>query len=151
MLNRIWTFFFIGGFAAAIVRAFMGHTEVWRDIVGSTLDMAETLRVCRFLLAKGKNVVYFPEGQRSGDGRLKEFRKGVGILIKESGSRALPVYLEGAFKVWPRSRPFPLPGRVTVHVGSVAEAQALGLGISGDPYAAIAKGLQRRVSELVPR
>jgi len=42
MLNRIWTFFFIGGFAAAIVRAFMGHTEVWRDIVGSTFDTAET-------------------------------------------------------------------------------------------------------------
>ena len=42
MLNRIWTFFFIGGFAAAIVRAAMGHTEVWRDIVGSTFDMAET-------------------------------------------------------------------------------------------------------------
>jgi len=42
MLNRIWTFFFIGGFAAAVVRAAMGHTEVWRDIVGSTFDMAET-------------------------------------------------------------------------------------------------------------
>ena len=42
MLNRIWTFFFIGGFAAAIVRAFMGHPEVWRDIIGSTFDMAET-------------------------------------------------------------------------------------------------------------
>ena len=42
MLNRIWTFFFIGGFAAAVVRALMGHTEVWRDIVGSTFDTAET-------------------------------------------------------------------------------------------------------------
>jgi spore maturation protein SpmA len=42
MLNRIWTFFFIGGFAAAIVRAIMGHTEVWREIVGATFDMAET-------------------------------------------------------------------------------------------------------------
>ena len=42
MLNRIWTFFFLGGFAAAVVRALMGHTEVWRDIVGSTFDMAET-------------------------------------------------------------------------------------------------------------
>ena len=40
MLNRIWTFFFIGGFAAAIVRAFMGHSEVWRDIVGSTFDLS---------------------------------------------------------------------------------------------------------------
>ncbi len=42
MLNRIWTFFFLGGFVAAVVRAATGHPEVWRDIVGSTFDMAET-------------------------------------------------------------------------------------------------------------
>ncbi|MGE5279211.1 MAG: AMP-binding protein [Deltaproteobacteria bacterium] len=112
------------------------------------LDMAETLRVCRYLLAKGKIVVYFPEGQRSGDGKVKEFRKGVGILLREAGCHAVPFYLEGAFKVWPRSRPLPLPGRVTVHVGSPVEPEALGLGISGDPYAAVAKGLEKRVAEL---
>ncbi len=114
------------------------------------IDMAETLRVCRYLLANGKNVVYFPEGQRSGDGKIKEFRKGVGILIKESGVRVLPFYLEGVFKVWPRSRPLPLPGRVRVHVGPVVDPQALGLGVSGDPYVAVAKGLQKRVAELIP-
>lgn len=42
MLNRIWTFFFIGGFAAAIFRALTGHPEVWQEMVGSTFDMAET-------------------------------------------------------------------------------------------------------------
>jgi len=42
MLNRIWTFFFLGGFAAAIVRALFGHTEVWQEMVASTFDMAET-------------------------------------------------------------------------------------------------------------
>jgi len=42
MLNRIWTFFFLGGFAAAVVRSFAGHTEVWAEMVGSTFDMAET-------------------------------------------------------------------------------------------------------------
>jgi len=42
MLNRIWTFFFVGGFAAAIYRAANGHPEVWRDLVGATFDMAET-------------------------------------------------------------------------------------------------------------
>ena len=42
MLNRIWTFFFIGGFAAAIFRAASGHPEVWQEMVGSTFDMAET-------------------------------------------------------------------------------------------------------------
>jgi len=114
------------------------------------MDMAESLRVCRYLLGKGKIVVYFPEGQRSGDGKIKEFRKGIGILIRESAARVLPFFLEGAFKVWPRSRPLPLPGRVTVRVGPMADPQALGLGISGDPYAAVAKGLETRVAELEP-
>jgi spore maturation protein SpmA len=42
VLNRIWTFFFLGGFVAAVVRSIGGHTQVWQDIVGSTFDMAET-------------------------------------------------------------------------------------------------------------
>lgn len=42
MLNRIWTFFFVGAFAAAIVQTTMGHTGVWQAMVGSTFDMAET-------------------------------------------------------------------------------------------------------------
>ena len=42
MLNRIWTFFFIGGFAAAIGRSLAGHTEVWQEMVGSAFDMAKT-------------------------------------------------------------------------------------------------------------
>jgi spore maturation protein SpmA len=42
VLNRIWTFFFLGGFVAAVVRALSGQPEVWQAIVGSTFDMAET-------------------------------------------------------------------------------------------------------------
>ena len=42
MLNRIWTFFFIGAFVAAVGRHLAGHTGVWADMVGSTFDMAKT-------------------------------------------------------------------------------------------------------------
>lgn len=42
MLNRIWTFFFIGGFIAAVGRTLAGHSEVWREMVGATFDMAKT-------------------------------------------------------------------------------------------------------------
>ncbi len=42
MLNRIWTFFFLGGFVAAIARHAAGHPEVWQEMVASTFDMAET-------------------------------------------------------------------------------------------------------------
>ena len=42
MLGRIWTFFFIGAFVAAVGRTFAGQTEVWATMVGSTFDMAKT-------------------------------------------------------------------------------------------------------------
>ncbi|MBK7769430.1 MAG: spore maturation protein [bacterium] len=42
MLNRIWTFFFIGGFVAAVGRTLAGHSEVWREMVGATFEMAKT-------------------------------------------------------------------------------------------------------------
>jgi len=42
MLNRIWTFFFLGAFVAAVGRHLAGNAGVWRDMVGSTFDMAQT-------------------------------------------------------------------------------------------------------------
>ena len=42
MLNRIWTFFFIGAFVAAVGQTIAGHTGVWADIVGASFDMAKT-------------------------------------------------------------------------------------------------------------
>ncbi|MFN2369522.1 MAG: nucleoside recognition domain-containing protein [Candidatus Krumholzibacteriia bacterium] len=42
MLNRIWTFFFLGAFVAALGRTFAGQTGVWADLVGAAFDMAKT-------------------------------------------------------------------------------------------------------------
>lgn len=42
MLNRIWTFFFLGGCVAAIGRTLAGHADVWRAMVGASFDSAKT-------------------------------------------------------------------------------------------------------------
>lgn len=42
MLNRIWTFFFLGGCLAAIGRTLAGHSDVWRAMVGASFDSAKT-------------------------------------------------------------------------------------------------------------
>ena len=42
MLNRIWTFFFLGAFVAAVGRTIAGRTGVWADMVGASFDMAKT-------------------------------------------------------------------------------------------------------------
>lgn len=112
------------------------------------VDLAETLRACRYLLSQGKVLVYFAEGQRSGDGELKEFRKGIGILVRESKTGVLPVYLRGAYKAWPRTRSFPLPAKVTVEIGPFASAIELTEGIAHEDYSSVAGKIRSRVEAL---
>jgi 1-acyl-sn-glycerol-3-phosphate acyltransferase len=40
-------------------------------------------------------VIYFPEGSRSRDGRIREFRRGVGLLALSSQARVIPVAIDG--------------------------------------------------------
>lgn len=69
------------------------------------------------LLKSGWNLVLFPEGSRSPDGRIQEFKPGVGFLAKETGTPVVPVHIQGAFQVMPRHQPLPVPGNVRVRIG----------------------------------
>lgn len=69
------------------------------------------------LLKSGWNLVLFPEGSRSPDGRIQEFKPGVGFLAKETGTPVVPVHIQGASQVMPRHQPLPVPGRVRVRIG----------------------------------
>jgi long-chain acyl-CoA synthetase len=65
---------------------------------------------------QGFHVLVFPEGRRTPDGLMHRFQGGAGILWKELGTKALPVYLGGlgapkARKGWFRS------SRMWVHIG----------------------------------
>jgi spore maturation protein SpmA len=42
MLNWIWAAFFLIAFVAAVVRAFSGHPEAFKDVVGALFDSAKT-------------------------------------------------------------------------------------------------------------
>ncbi len=75
------------------------------------------------LLKSGWNLVLFPEGSRSPDGRIQEFKPGVGHLAKETGTPVVPVHIQGAFQVMPRHQPLPVPGRVRVRIGKPMTAQ----------------------------
>jgi len=53
-------------------------------------------------LRAGKILNIYPEGQRSFDGHLYEFRKGAAILAAELDLPIVPVALDGAYRIWPR-------------------------------------------------
>ncbi|HRZ40235.1 MAG TPA: 1-acyl-sn-glycerol-3-phosphate acyltransferase, partial [Candidatus Omnitrophota bacterium] len=91
-----------------------------------THNMVEALKVCAYVLRNQKIVCYFPEGQRSIDGEVKEFRKGVGVLVKELGVPVLPAFISGAFECWPRGQRFPkLFGNVTLRFGKMTSSKEL--------------------------
>jgi 1-acyl-sn-glycerol-3-phosphate acyltransferase len=69
------------------------------------------------LLRSGWNLVLFPEGSRSPDGRIQEFKAGVGHLANETGTPVVPVHIRGAHRIMPKGQKLPLPGPARVRIG----------------------------------
>ena len=72
----------------------------------------------RDLVARGYSVMLFPEGTRTHDGQLGRFHKGAFMLAQELGIDLLPVYIHGAYDVWPRHESLMRDGTVTLHIGN---------------------------------
>jgi long-chain acyl-CoA synthetase len=82
--------------------------DIDRDIKGSILKMAEVLK-------SGKNMIIFPEGTRSKDGSLGDFKQTFAILSSELNVPVVPVVINGAHKALPSGSIIPkISSRVTV-------------------------------------
>jgi 1-acyl-sn-glycerol-3-phosphate acyltransferase len=76
------------------------------------------------LLKSGWNLLVFPEGTRSPDGRLQPFKPGVGHLATENHTPVIPIHLQGSRRVMPKGRNFPLPAPVKIRIGKPLEPGA---------------------------
>jgi len=97
-------------------------------------------------------LVWFPEGQRSRDGQLHDFRPGLGMLLQRYPVPVVPAVIEGTYQAMPpgshRLRRHP----VRIRYGQPLDPQTLmptGDGDNKDRAAdRIVKGLQRSIEEL---
>ena len=100
-------------------------------------------------LRAGKILNIYPEGQRSFDGQLYEFRKGAAILATELDLPIVPVALDGAYRIWPRkSWRFRL-AKVTIRFGEPISVQSF---ISGDKdlaYEKVTTALKQRIQQML--
>jgi 1-acyl-sn-glycerol-3-phosphate acyltransferase len=86
----------------------------------------KALRRCLEVLEAGQALLLFPEGTRTPDGRTRPFSPGLMLLVKRVRPKIVPVAIEGAFAVWPRTRKVPhLGGRVGVMYGRPIDAFVL--------------------------
>jgi long-chain acyl-CoA synthetase len=110
------------------------------------------MQASAFVLKNGKAICIFPEGERSIDGKVKEFKNGIGILAKELNVRLVPTYIQGSFEAWPRNKRFPKPHLIKVIFGEPCDAASLmKIGYEQgalDDYEAISLGVREKVVRL---
>ncbi len=134
--------------------------------INPDINLTDTMQAVSYLLSHKKIVCIFPEGQRSVDEKVKEFKKGVGILIKELGpsliglGRPIPVgldipvvavYIKGSHQSWPRTSFLPKPYPLKVIFGKPYLGKELlkqKKEAMGDDYEAIAQGLREELLKL---
>ncbi len=66
-------------------------------------------------------LIIFPEGTRSRDGKVHEFKRGISIFAQKTKTPILFLYIDGNSRLWPKGAFFAKPGKLTVHIGPVQE------------------------------
>ena len=70
-------------------------------------NLKHTMKYCALPLKKGKNLVIFPEGARSRDRKLLEFRPFFAMLSKTFDAPIVPVVIDGSFEALRTGKVFP--------------------------------------------
>lgn len=76
-----------------------------------------TLQHMGRLVDHGIGILVFPEGERTQDGRMLPFRRGLGVMVQELAIPVVPVRIDGLERVLPRGARWPHRGRVVVTFG----------------------------------
>ncbi len=114
--------------------------------------LIESMQASSYILKNDKILCIFPEGERTIDGKVQEFKKGVGILAKELNVPLIPVRINGSYESWPRTKRFPVLRPITITFGKPhnfeeLKNEGLKLGAKED-YEAIAFGIREEVVKL---
>ena len=97
-------------------------------IVGQAFHLAHFIPVDRFnresavgslqkateAIRDGQSFLIYPEGTRSPDGRLQEFKKGTAVMAIKSGVPVVPVACSGAHRVMEKRKLKITPGEIVV-------------------------------------
>jgi long-chain acyl-CoA synthetase len=109
----------------------------------------ESLEQALTELAAGRNVLMFPEGTRSPDGAIHEFKSGAGYLALHAGCDVLPIHLSGTFEVLGKGKLLPRHAPVEVRIGRVLTIDELRLAAQDAEGAGAYRTLADRMRQAV--
>jgi long-chain acyl-CoA synthetase len=141
---------FRGYFEAPFIKSIIKYIRVIPIDPG--MHFVEAMQASSYVLRNDKMVCIFPEAQRTIDGNIKGFKKGVGILAKELNIPLVPVLITGSYESWPRTKSLPRPHPIKIIFGSPFDFEELkkeGLRLGAkDDYEAVALSIREEVIKL---
>jgi 1-acyl-sn-glycerol-3-phosphate acyltransferase len=118
-------------------------------------SLRESLRLAHEVLRQGYVLLIFPEGTRSTDGVMSEFKASVGYLALSRKVGVLPMYLEGTHDALPKGSLLPKHRNIAAHVGPLLSYEELARTTADLPRAeqnrAAARRIEAAVRALAPR
>jgi long-chain acyl-CoA synthetase len=119
-------------FEGRVKRAFFENLTNLRAI-DRKASLRQSIRQASDLLGRGTTLLIFPEGTRSANGELQEFKPLVGHLALAEEVDLLPVYLGGTHAAMPKGAPVPLKRGLLARIGPplcVADLRRLTAGLT---------------------
>ncbi len=132
------SFYIFGPFAYWLVTALFNVFPLPRQ-----RDFQRSFAHAGKALDHGYNVLVFPEGTLSPDGKMARFRPGIGLLAKQSYAPVLPIAMRGLGELKMHKRHWIRSGILEIHVG-----EAIRFGPE-ETEAAITARLQEEVERLL--
>ena len=93
--------------------------------IDTDVQLRRAMRAGAAGLRGGKILNIYPEGQRSFDGTLQEFKKGAAILATELNVPIVPVAVDGTYRIWPRKSSRLHLAKVKISFGKAIDVQEL--------------------------
>ncbi|MDD2789560.1 MAG: 1-acyl-sn-glycerol-3-phosphate acyltransferase [Sulfurimonas sp.] len=84
-------------------------------LIDANENLKHTLQYLALPLQEEKNLVIFPEGARTRDRKLLEFRPFFAMLAKIYNLPVVPVMIDGSFEALGSGKSFPKPKKIRVH------------------------------------
>ena len=125
MLKNTYYFAIKKHFDKAGLRFMANHGNI--ILMDINENLKESLQISAEVLKEGKNLVIFPEGARTRDGKLQDFKKFFGILSKELNIPVTVLGIDGAYKSMPFGSIFPRPAKIKLEV--LGEVNPSGLSV----------------------
>ncbi|MFO7984795.1 MAG: lysophospholipid acyltransferase family protein, partial [Desulfatiglandaceae bacterium] len=150
-LERLHRIYWAGFTGAAFKNVFFRYfSRLSRTIpIDPEHGILSGMALAATVLSRRQGLVWFPEGERSPDGRLQPFKSGIGLLLTHYPVPVIPAFVHGTERILPRGRAIPRPGTIHLTFGPRLDPDTLADKGEGEKRMdRITSGLHQEVAHL---